>query len=440
MAPQPQDLVDALEERKHARAILDEFGSNSYTYTDWHNEISEVYDVYANIWPVTWPDFRQTRDAPKVANLVQLAADDRARAVAAVKPSLICRPDKLGDKAKAASEKRERILGGYHYMNRMPNKVWRWAYDAMAGGLTAVRVLPDFEETRRTLRFPKYQRLDPAMCFPDPLFSEGPFIDSMIYSYEERLRTVVKRYQRPDLAAWSKDPNVMADAVNVIEFADDEWYMVILTQVLRPHATGTAGYEVVIREQHKMGKCPVVIGTRATMDGVYRGEFMGGLGVLNFANQLMTLVMDDAINKVYPAKKVYNIANSNEWGPDAELVMETPDAVFEFIQPPNQPFTNMQLIAQVLQQARSAAMLPVSRSGDPNETIISAAGVNITQNQFNEDVANIERLIIAPMLEAANELAFKADEEWADVEKEIFAYGPGGDAIKETYRPSVDIT
>jgi hypothetical protein len=166
---------------------------------------------------------------------------------------------------------------------------------------------------------------------------------------------------------------------------------------------------------------------------------MGSLGVINFANRLMTFIMDDAINKVYPAKITFDIENPDEWGPDAELVAQSKDARFEFVQPPNQAFSNMQLVRDTQAAARSAVMMPPSRSGDPNESIISAAGINMTQTQFNADVASIERDIIAPMLEAANELAFKADEVWCDADKQIYGYSDSGGGGKESYRPSKDI-
>lgn len=187
-----------------------------------------------------------------------------------------------------------------------------------------------------------------------------------------------------------------------------------------------------------MGRCPIVVSATGTMDGTYSGEFISGLGVQDYWNKLMTLVMDDAVRKVYAQRLTYNVLNSQDWGPDAELQAETPDARYEFIQNPNQPFSNLQVLNMVQNTTRTSFIMPPSRSGDPNESIISAAGISASAAQYQEDVRSIQRDMLSPMFEAALQLAFAGEEAWdPDVEKPIWSSAAGG--YRETYVPSRDI-
>jgi hypothetical protein len=432
-----RDISLALRTRDQDSRVLDVWGGLRPTYNTWHQQILDVYNLYAGNWGVIWPDNVRTLALPKIPNFPQLASDDRARSVAATKPSIVCRPEKAGDKSQAMADKRERIIGGYWGLNRVTQMTSRWAHDAMAGGLMAVRVLPDFDRPIAE-RYPVFRRLEPALCYPDPVFTAGPFCDSFIYAYEENIRTVEKRYN-VDLSSWKKYTWTRNDKLRVVEYYDDTWAQVMLEAIPRGQVSGQKAInEIVMAEQHGLGKCPVAVGARPTMDGVYRGEFYGGMGVLNYWNKMMTMVLDDATNKVYPAKLVYDVENPEEWGPDAQLEAQSPNARFEFIQPPNQPFTNIQILHDLAGFARTSAILPPSRSGDPNESIISAAGISATQSQYVEDVRSIQRDMITPMLEAANELALIGDEMWCNVEKPIYGEKTG-QAYKETYLPSKDI-
>jgi hypothetical protein len=177
------------------------------------------------------------------------------------------------------------------------------------------------------------------------------------------------------------------------------------------------------------------------MDGVYRSEFMGGVGVMNTLNRFITMMLDDAFQKVYAPTLSYDIENPEAGGPGGHLEATSEKGRFEWVQPPNQPFSNLQIIRDLTGAARAANLIPPSRSGDPNESIISAAGISATQSQFNSDVRAIQSIVIAPMLGRGMEIAFKADEVWCQplegkrpVPKPIAGFGPD-----ESYTPVKDI-
>lgn len=431
MPPNEKEISDALYERQMDERVLDRYGAHRVRYQEFQDSINDVYSVYRNDWTMVWPDGRTERVDPSVPNMVRVAAEDRARGVGATPPSIVCHPNGPGDDARHAADKMERIVGGWFNRSRLRGHTTQmWAHDAMSAGLTVAKVMPDFTRPKAE-RYPLITRLAPALSYPDPVFTPGPFLDSFIYAQEIPRREVEWRYG-VTLEWKARGREASSEKVTVIEFHDETWSMVIAQEA--GDSQRQRGRQIIMQEKHGLGVCPVVIGARPTMDGTYSGEFLGGLGVMDYWNKLMTLVMDDAVRKVYPERVTYNVMNPEDYGPDANIQLETPDGRYEYIQQGNQAFSNLQILRDVGGSVRTSFLMPLSRSGDPNESIISAAGVNATQGQYIEDVRSIQRDIIAPMLTAAIEVAARGDVKWANVAKPINGFSG------ETYSPASDVT
>lgn len=431
------EVADALSERQHAERVIDRWAGTRTYYQDFQKEWEDVLRIYRNEWTMRWPDGRTERMDPAVPNMVRIAADDRARAIASTRPSIVCHPEGPGDEARQKADKLERIVQALLQNARIHgNRTQMWAYDFMGAGIAVCKVMPDFLKPQAE-RFPTFTRLEPGLSYPDPVFTPGPFCDSFIYAYEEKVRTVEKRFGvEIDWLSKQRDPNVKPDKIRVIEFYDDEYITVAAQEFPLNGKPGNVG--LIMQEKHKLGCCPVVIGARATMDGMYRGEFGGALGVLDYWNRLMTMIQDDAIRKVYPERLTYNVQNPEDYGPDANIELETPDARYEYVQQGNQAFSNLQIVRDVQGFVRAGMLMPLSRSGDPNESIISAAGISASQTQFNEDIRSVSRDGLAPMLEAAIEVALKGEEVWSpNATKSMWA--GEGTRNRETYVPSKDI-
>lgn len=445
MALTERDLSDILAERQDtSERVLDRYGALRESYDDWKQRVAMVDRIYAGDWSVVWPDRFRTDGLPKIPNLVQIAAEDRARIVAAGNPSIICRPEGLTERAKRAAEKRERILAGYWERNRVRAMIPRFAHDLMAAGLAVVKVMPDFTEPKNE-RFPLYTRIDPRYAYPSPAFAEGPYVDDMVVSYEEKLRVVRQRFGEEtykDVAGMiAKTQQARSDVVRVIEFYDHNQVAVMCQTVGKQGSLGRAKGAwtwLVEPTKHNLDRCPVVIGVRPTMDGVYRGDFDSTLAVLNVWNKFMNLELDAAIDTVYPERLVYDIADDSEFGPDSTIEKVSPQGSVEYVKRPGTGFSTFQMMGLLGQFARAGAILPVARSGDPNESIISAAGISAVNSQMADHVRSLQRDSLAPMFQAANEVAFCSDEKWADAEKQIFGYYKG-QAFSETYSPSKDI-
>ena len=430
MAIDASDISDALAERQQGEKVLDSYSSNVSRYLEHKQRIREIDLIYAGKWSMVWPDQTKVESLPKIPNLIQLAAEDHVRLISAGNPSVVCQPEKASDEAKMAAEKRESLLSGYWHTNRVRTKlIPRLAFDALSSGLCALKVLPDFTEPRPE-RYPVYTRLDPRFLYPDPIFAEGPFIDNAIYAYEEKLRVLEKHFGVSLIgpARLSKARFANPEKARVIEFYDGDIIAVMVQALPAKDSTQKpkAWEWLIPPTRHDLDWCPVAIGAVPTMDGSYRGRFDSVLAVVNIMNRFMTLHLDDAIRNVYSPMVVSDkVQEPEEWGPDAIIKVESMADMPQYMAPPTTPFANFQLMKMLYEFARAGAILPVSRSGDPNESIISAAGVTSTQGQMSDAVRSIQKDTLAPLLEAANSLALCGDEKHADVEKDIHGYSRG---------------
>ncbi len=409
-APDPSDLPDILEERYHAEKVDDLFGQIRYRYQDWQTDLRNAYAIYRNDWKVVWPDGEITQSLPMVPNFMQLAADSRSKAVSATNPTLLVAATEKGDRPRALADKQERIFADWLWRSRVFGATTQeWAMDAMAGGLTVCRVWSDFDKPRRD-RTPRLERIKPMYCYPSPIFTRGPNVDSMLVTWEERLSTIQLRYPDVDLMPFQRDPQTVPDRGRVIEFYDDRWYLAIIVGMPRyDQATGDRPRVTLSRVEHGLGCVPVTIGSRITLDGPYRGEFNGGFGIMNYWNRLMTLVLDDATQRVYDSPLVWNVQDADEYGPGVTYEAEAPDAFIKFPDRPNQSFSNFHLMDSLASMARTMNIFPPSSSGDPNESIISAAGISATQSPTVEDVRSIQSNILTPMLSSALEIGVEME-------------------------------
>jgi len=430
-----QEMADELSERQMAERVLDRWGSLRTYYRDWQDDQDELRRIYQDDWAMIWPDGTTERVDPAVPNMVRIALRDRANAIAATPPQLRCRPEGEGDEAREKANKLERITTSWLEMNHLRGYTSQmWAMDYMGTGLVACKVMPDFSQPAKT-RFPVFTRMDPSFSYPMPIFSPGPFVDSFVYAYEDYRHTIEAQYGIT--LDWPRERNPQASSLEklrVIEYYDGTNAQVAV-ESLNAGSNRGRPRAMIVSEAHKLSHCPVVVKAAANLDGTYSGEFTSGLGVLAYWDKLMRMVMDDAIKKVYPERLAYNVQNPEDYGPDATIALESPDGRYEYVQSPNQPFSNFQIMREVSGSVRTSFMLPVSRSGDPNESIISAAGVSATQGQFTEDIRGIQRDGIGPLIEAAMEIALEGEEKWSpDATKHIWSLSGG-----ETYKPSEDI-
>ena len=442
MALDSKDLSDELAFRQFsAEYVIDTFTNRRTTYADWRNNLDRIDNILRGAWGVAWPDGHATFAEPHVPNIPAIAVKDRARLVAAGTPSIVCRPESTTDDAKKAAEKRERVLGGFWEMNHIRRTIAQFGADLMTAGLAAIKVLPDFSRPTAE-RFPIYTRIDPRHCYPGPMFTQGPEPTDMLVSYRRPWRELAKEYDvMTDLSKLlgtaARNPHTMVD---FIAYYDDK-DMGAFARYTREGAR-TSGYVWLLEPmEHKATNaagracCPVALTALPNPLALYEGDFDSILGALRTWNRMVAMSEDAAIDRTYLELKRTTGADVSNAGPGGEILLDDNTEVAEYMQKQGEPFSNFQLLKSIADGVRAGALLPLARTGDPNESIISAAGISAANSQMADHIRSIQRDCIAPMLEQANAIALCLDEKHADANKSIYGYAKGR-AYKEDYRPS----
>ena len=267
----------------------------------------------------------------------------------------------------------------------------------------------------------------------------------MIVYYESSASEVQWKYPayKPDLDKMMANANKVGQAkegrVKVIEYYSENQMLITIEPLYGNRPTMTPPYVTVADEDHGLGRCPFTIGTRPSHDQSYRGDFDNVLAMLNTYNRIMAMHLDSAALNVYPIRIVgQGIDNPGDFGPGAEIRSAEWPPQIDFMAHPPSPYDGQNIMRQLDQALRAAVLLPPSVTGDPNESVTSAAGINATQSMPNAEVVSMQRDTIAPMLQAANEVAFRGEEQYGDIEKTISGVSKGT-PFTETYIPAKDI-
>jgi hypothetical protein len=423
---------------------MDDFPKFQDAYSDWNDRTELIDTIARGEWEVVWPDYKRDRALPKIPNYVELAATHRARLLMESLPMVTARPDSLTDKAKNASEKRERMVYGWWQRSRLPSSLVRWALDLQYTGLSVCKVSTDLS-CEPAEQFPLYSRIDPRSCYIGPAFANGPFVQDIIVAWEATANEVTWTYpafkaEISDMMVRAKNQGMVKEGrVRVLEYYDKGQVLVTIEPLFSSKSGKTPPFVTVTDEQHGLGCVPFAIGTRPTHDGSYRGDFDNVLAMLNTSNRIMTMHLDSAALNVYPVRIVgQGIDNPEDYGPGAEIHSQEWPPQLDYLASPPSPYDGYQIMRVLDAAIRSAVLLPPSVTGDPNESVTSAAGIGATQSMPNAEVVSMQRDSLAPMLQAANEIAFRGEEQYGDVEKTISGVSRGT-SFSETYVPSKDI-
>jgi ribosomal protein L12E/L44/L45/RPP1/RPP2 len=326
----------------------------------------------------------------------------------------------------------------------MMSNLTDWSTDLEVTGLSLCKTMPDFTTNVLENRFPVYSRIDPRFAYPYPVFTKGPFLDDCIVAYDESAASVATRFaMKDDIEAMMRSGNqhrkggLESEHVRVIEYYD-MMSAVVIAEARFKDRGGRRPFVILYEENHGIGRCPITIGVRAgSHDGAYRGTMDHPISLLNTHNRLMTYHLDAAEDKVYD-KTVYWGIDPNQmalWGPDAVIPAEERDFRVEHSQNAAATYDNYNMLRMMMDFERAMTLLPDSVTGNPDESVISAAGIQATQSMPNALVVSLQRDSISPMLQAANEIAMAGDEMCADVTKTITGEKLGS-AYAESYTPS----
>lgn len=423
------DLQSLATERRNTQRYLSEYTARTMHWRNYLKRIAEADAVARGDWSVVFPDESWTQERPKVPNIVQLAEDDRSALAAAIMPTV--RVDPASEKGRVRAEKKERIGNYYLECNRVDVMMQRFYMDRVHCGATFKLVLPGMDETPEN-RFPIIRRIDPRHALPDRMYSPDRPINNFLVAYQDTLGSL--RADFPDdipLTPYFKETKL----VEVLEYYDStEFIRVAVIPTEKGEARGVQLGGIV---PNRLGRVPVVISSRVTADGEFRGVYDQVLSVLNAENRITNLLVDAAADWVSSPIVDFDIENPEDFGLGRALHAKSPQGFMRRM-PPDQPAGSVfQLLANMQGTSRTGAVFPEARQGQLQQNIASAAFVNAITGNLSTAVATDQMFEASSWAEVLS-LCYQVDETYLDTRKYISGTA-GAKPYSESYLPSQDI-
>ena len=230
----------------------------------------EISRVYSGVVSVPLPELDSNSGAA-VANLLTQGLDQMAMRISSVTPSVICPPLVEG---QAGSEKRanvrRRAITAWWQENRFDRKLRkrsRW-FIGYASAPVMLRPSPERE-------IPIWELRDPLCTYPAPMPEADDLCPSdCIFAVQRSLAWIAERYPNQARALAPVPTPNYDELFDVLEYVDaDEHVMVVVgkqgteparnwgqPQVVR------AGFAELNRFENRLGRCPVVIPSRLSLD------------------------------------------------------------------------------------------------------------------------------------------------------------------------------
>ena len=345
-------------------------------------------------------------------NLIQVALEDTAESASLV-PTVRVQPDRPTQSAKKTAAAMEQIAVSYMDMNAIDMLIPRSVMDKAAYGMSVWTVVPDLEQ-----KIPLIERRDPRQCYPEPGFRPGDDVRRCMFAREVYFTQLPGAYRdklRDALGEHNEygDPDENSKVV-LVEYYDEEEYL--LTGLYQASSSGLVAYgssqDVPLpveleRIENKIGICPVVIGSRVSLDGEIRGQFDQVIGLLEAHIRLMGLILDYADQAVYSDIFVKDLIGEMPYGGGSFIELGPAGAIGRV--PPAVSSLNVQAdLAQLIDGIHVGGRWPKSRPGEIDQSIASAKFLEASAGMMNTAIRTYHQ-ILQRQMERALRIALEVD-------------------------------
>jgi len=374
-------------------------------------------------------------------NLIQVALEDTAESASLV-PTVRVQPDRPTQGAKKTAALMEQIAVSYMDVNAMDMLIPRSVMDKAAYGMSVWTVVPDLEQ-----QIPLIERRDPRQCYPEPGFRPGDdvrrcmfarevYFTQLPHAYRDKLRDALGEHNEYG------DPDENSKVV-LVEYYDEEEYL--LTGLYQASASGLVAYgssqDVPLpveleRIPNKTGICPVVIGSRVSLDGEIRGQFDQVIGLLEAHIRLMGLILDYADQAVYSDIFVKDLIGEMPYGGGSFIELGPQGAIGRV--PPAVSSLNVQAdLAQLIEGIHVGGRWPKSRPGEIDQSIASAKFLEASAGMMNTAIRTYHQ-ILQRQIERGLRIALEVDKAYFPNTKTAAGILRNQEFLSE-YTPRTDI-
>lgn len=333
------------------------------------------------------------------ANLIQVAIEDTSEA-AAILPTIRVQPSRPGPASKKSAARTERICQYHLESSNISLLVPQTIADMITYGLGVWVVYPDIEQ-----KIARYEKRDPRTCYPEPGFRPGDEVRRCIFSRELFWTQLPEDWKAKVATTMSQHgSSFMSGVVENIKLTIVEWFdedecviAALYSTSGSSWTTGEEGYVGLVpieleRIPNEVGVCPVVIGSRFSIDGQFRGQFDQVVKMLEAHGRLMGLLLDYADQAVYSDIWVRDLVGEMPYGGGSFIELGPNGAIGRV--PPAVSSMNVGADLQMLTESMHlGGRWPKTRPGDIDQSIASAKFVEATAGMMNTNLKTLHQLM-----------------------------------------------
>jgi hypothetical protein len=374
--------------------------------------------LYKGIFPSDWPQ-------PIVANTIDVVAQDLSESVGTL-PTFTAAGDSILDESKRSrADKLTKIINYYVYHSRMGTRLVQGADRLMTYGFLPIRVEADYEN-----QAPYVQLDDPMGSY----FHRDRFgnLVSYLRVFKRKASDLAAmfpehaaKFEKKSLDQWGNKNNPL---IELVRYWDKDSERLVMIDNKYP--------TVLSQVENKMGRLPVVIAGRPSLDDSPRGSFDDVLWVFAAKAKLALLSLEATQKAVEAPIALPTDVQEMAFGPDAILRSNNPERIRRV--PMELPQSSMITESKLDDELKFGSRFPEARAGQLDSSVVTGRGVQALMGGFDSRI-KVAQSNLGDALAEALSMCLEMDEKiWPNTKKEVHSV-TNGTPYKVTYTPGKDI-
>ena len=364
-----------------------------------------------------------TWSRPIIANLIDVVARDVSEQ-AGVLPTITAAGDSsLDDSQRTKADKRTKICNYYVASSRLGTELLRGADQLGTYGFVVFRVEPNFKERRPHIHVENSM----GAYYDVDRFGEVQVYARSYYRKAGDLAAQFPEYADKILQTGAFSRGDTNQLLEVVRWTDKKQSIMFIPE---------RGGMVLAQTPNKLGKVPVAIAQRPSLDGEVRGSFDDVLPVYAAKARLALLTMDAVQKSVEAPLALPTDVTQLSVGPDSVIRSNSPEKIRRInLDVPQFAFAENNVLAD---EMKLGTRFPQARAGQAEGSIVTGQGVKALMAGFDSQIKVIQS-VLGEAIGQAISIALATDEAFfKEVTREVSATA-NGVPYKLKYKPSTDI-
>lgn len=360
---------------------------------------------------------------PIVANLIDVVARDVSEQVGVLPTITAAGDSSLDDSQRTKADKRTKIANYYVAASRLGTELLRGADQLGTYGFCALRVEPNFKDRRPHIHVENSM----GAYYDMDRFGELTVYARLYHRKAGDLAAHFPEYADQILGSTTYSRGDGNQLLQVVRWMDKKQTIMFLPD---------RGGLVLGSTPNKIGRVPVSIAQRPSLDGEVRGAFDDVLPVYAAKARLALLTLEAVQKSVEAPLALPTDVTSLSVGPDSVIRSNSPEKIRRVnLDVPQFTFAENNVLSD---EMKLGTRFPQARAGQAEGSIVTGQGVKALMAGFDSQV-KIAQSILGEAIGSALSIAYAVDEAYfGDLSREVSATA-NGVPYKLKYKPSSDI-